>query len=462
MKGEKEPGREYLLGIKYNAIPVVGFIFIVTTIKTISLVRYSGFIKKLGLIILGILILCALGGRLYIHNTIEARNPLYPLSIKIFNQELFKGSYIVKQMEEWMPKHERKKGWAKFSWWCKEYRKFLYIPITAGPKFFPFLILASLFLFTRPHDVSKKVWYFLAAMWIAPIAFYYADTPASLARRGPFIDINTRYLSSCFALLTVQGLVVILKITRHFRKIDFFLAAFVVWDLMYVNKTHLWEVEVLYPFLALIILLTIIFLKTALMKLKLFTLKKETPLFSNSTSSSRLGSCITRKWVAYPFVLVILIGVLYFLQSYRDSTKYVYYREHEDFGNFPRTFAKGWEFLDQPDKKKTIALTMGWKSPGGNWFFYPLLGSWLQNDIVYISAKHKREVPTHYDRGLLRGEDFSIWLYNLKRKKVDYIFVQQPWPIELKWMQKLDYKDKFQLVLSDSRFKIFKYTGEST
>jgi hypothetical protein len=120
----------------------------------------------------------------------------------------------------------------------------------------------------------------------------------------------------------------------------------------------------------------------------------------------------------------------------------------------------GWEFLDQPDEKKTIAITMDWEPPGGKWLFYPLLGRWFQNDIVYVSAKYKWEVPTWLHRGMLRGNDFSIWLYNLKRKKVDYILVQTPWPIELNWM--LKHPDEFQLMFFDKNFKIFKYTGEES
>ena len=118
------------------------------------------------------------------------------------------------------------------------------------------------------------------------------------------------------------------------------------------------------------------------------------------------------------------------------------------------------EFLDKPDEKKTIALTMDWKSPGHNWFFYPLMGRHLQNNVTYISAKYKWEAPTWLHRGLLRGHDFSIWLHNLKKKKVDYVLAQTPWPVELQWMK--HHEDKFHLMLSDKNCKIFKYAREAT
>ena len=148
------------------------------------------------------------------------------------------------------------------------------------------------------------VWYFLAAMWIVPIAFYYIDTSASVARRGPFIDVNTRYLSPYFALFTIQGLVVIQKITTHFRKIHFFLAVLVVWDLLHINKTHIWEVAVLYPFMLLVILLVLILSALAVMGIKWFATKEKTPLISTGAGPSRLSGSITRRGVAYVLIFI--------------------------------------------------------------------------------------------------------------------------------------------------------------
>ena len=111
------------------------------------------------------------------------------------------------------------------------------------------------------------------------------------------------------------------------------------------------------------------------------------------------------------------------------------------------------EILEKFGFPAAIAMAMGWSLLGHKWFFYPLLGRWLQNDVAYISPKHKGEVPTRIGRGLLRGNDFSIWLNNIRRKEIDYILVVKPWPVELKWMQ--DYLDEFQLVFADEYCKIF-------
>ena len=446
-----------LLGIKYSVIPAAGIIIIATTLKTITLVRYPGFLRKSSLILLGLLILCIFGGRQYIVNTIEAGNPLYPFPLIISNI-IFEGRGALEAEEKWAMERKRSLDSDKSNLWEREYRKFCYLPLAAGPKYLLFLTLALISLFTRPRHVPKKCWYFLFIMWSIPIIIFYTNTSATIARESGGDVINTRYFSLYIALFTTQGLVVSQKLFKHFRNFNFVLVAFIVWDLLYINKSHLWEKEVLYPFIALIIPFTIILFKVVAKKIKAFASKEKTSLIPTRLSIG--DGIIFQRWSTFVLSFVVLVTGLYFLQSHRDATRYTYYRAHTDLHDFPRTFIDGWEFLDQSDEKKTIALTMAWKPPGTKFFFYPLMGRWLQNDIVYISAKYKWEVPTWLHRGLLGGNDSAIWLQNLKRNKVDYIFVQKPWPVELGWMRR--YHDQFPLVFSDEHCKIFKYMDNDT
>jgi len=444
-----------VLGMKFTGIPVVGIIFLATVLKTIRLVNYSGFLKKLGLIICGLLILCALGGRQYILNGLYAGNPLYPFSLTIVNHEILEGSHKLEQVSKWVSNWEKEQGVDKLSFWEKEYKKFSYSRRTAGPKYLIFLIVALISLFIRPRGVSQKDWYFLAVLWIAGIVLFYANTSADFARRGVWMQGSTRFLSFPMAIFTIQGLTVIAKLGRYFKNIFFFMVILIAWDLMHINKTHIQGIEGLYPLVIVMLILVIIFFKRVL---EMLYQKKGSSLTAKEVSRS--GSSTNRQWVVGILFFVTLTGGLYFLQSYRDTTRYSYYRDYFDYVDFPRTFVDGWEFLDQPDEKKTIAMSIGWAAPGHKWFFYPLLGRWLQNDVVYISAKYKWDAPIWLHRGLLRGNSRSTWLHNLKRKKVDCILVAKPWPTELRWM--LSDQDAFQLVFSDQECKIFKYRGETT
>jgi hypothetical protein len=86
------------------------------------------------------------------------------------------------------------------------------------------------------------------------------------------------------------------------------------------------------------------------------------------------------------------------------------------------------------------------------------MGSRLQNDVIYLSALNKWDVPTWVDQGMLRGDDPKIWLYNLKQQKVDHVFIQEPWPIEMSWI--MSRKDDFELIYTDRYCRIYKYTGQ--
>jgi len=120
----------------------------------------------------------------------------------------------------------------------------------------------------------------------------------------------------------------------------------------------MWEVSVLYPLIILAILLTIILFKLAVMKLKLFSEQEKT--FSISSGLTRWDRTVTKKCAAYGIGFIVMVVGFYSLQSYRDNTRYIYYHGYSDLTNTPKIFVNGWEFLDNPDDKKTIALTMDW------------------------------------------------------------------------------------------------------
>lgn len=446
-----------LLGLKYNAIPAVGLIVTALVVKSLFFSQDTRILKKICLVLSCLMIVVALGGRQYIVNIFEANNPLYPFPVKLFNQEVFEGSLYLEQVQDWINDYEKEKGWDKFSLWEKEYRKFCYVSMAAGPKFLIFLVLAGIALFFRPRHLSRGVWLFFSLIWILPIILFYANTTSDFARRAYWTDGSFRFLSPYIAFLTIQSLIFIKRVNAYTRAIDFIFIALVAWDILQINKIHLWEVSVTFPLIILMVLIAILLLNLVQAKSKTGFVAERISLIDRGQSGS--AGLIRGRWVICAAMIMILGSGLYLLQGYRDTTRYVYYRRHNDLHSFPRNYVDAWEFLDQLGEKKTIALAMDWNPPSHHWFFYPLFGRWLQNDIEYLSAKNKWEVPTWVDRGMLRGKDYSIWLYNLKRKKVDCVLVQKPWPIEAVWMDRE--RELFQLVFSNQDCKIFKYTGSS-
>jgi len=456
-----------LLGIKYTAIPAVGLIVLASGFKTVSLTGITGIFRKSGLLVAGLLLLCLLGGRQYILNAIEARNPLYPFPVKVGHQEIFQGDESLGEINAWVSRYEDKKDLDKFSFWERQYRAFLYLTVSAGPKFMLFLALACASLLVRPRQVSHGEWYFLAMMWIVPLIMYYTGASSSLASGGPWMDGNTRYLSPFFALLTLQGLLFLRNLGRNGFGIYITLTAFVFWDLLMINKGQRQEVEFLYPFIPPAVLLGVILFKVA--AAPFHRTVRHSGMTPSLTGVPGRPSPRIRGWVACCLMIVPVTVGCYLLQLYRDNTRYHYFSSPTDLNAFQRISVDSWQFLDRPGEKKTIAVTMAWDPPGHKWILYPLLGRRLQNDIVYVSARYKWDVPTWLSRGELRGDDADIWHFNLKTKNVDCVVVADPiaypflksrkeltqglWPIELGWMEKDP--GTFKLVFEDRYCKIF-------
>ncbi len=446
-----------LIGTKYTSIPAFAIIFFAMTLKTIYLPDYSK-MRKITVVFLGILIVCCLGGRKYIQNSIEAGNPLYPFPLKVFQYELFEGYPKLEEEKELISKRITREGLDKFSLWETEFVKFSYQEVTAGPKFLLFLILGCISLFIKPPRIPKRLWFFMTMMWVVPILIHYLDSSADIARIGSWVKSSTRYISPFIALFTIQGLLVFHKIGKSWGKIDILLVIFIIWDLLNVRSGHNEEVTVSYPLLVPLVFFGFIFF--SFVKSRRLKLNQKASDYGNARIASNMTSSFWRdtnlvKGVTYGITLLISIGALYLLQTYRDNTRYSYYQKHEDFHFLPRNYVDAWDFLDKKGESNIVAMARGWQPESHIWFFYPLLGKHLQNDIVYVSAKYKGETPTWLDRGLLRGEDFSIWLANLKRKKVDYILIVEPWPIELTWVRR--YPEKFKLVFLSEKFRIFQY-----
>lgn len=429
-----------LLGIKYSGIPVAGFVVLAIVTKRVRSSFNAG--RMCGMILLALLMLSSLGGRQYFMNAINARNPLYPVPIKFFNYVVAEGSKKLQKVDGWADQYEASTGLDRLSFWEREYQKLHYLPRSAGPKFLFFLMVALLAPFIRPRHIPAHQWYFLLLSWTVPMVLFYTSSSADYIRKAYWIEGSTRFLSPFIALFTVQALLLIKKFDKDFSRVAFLFAVLIVWDLFNTNKSQPEEVETVYPVLIVLAGLIIIFL--------------------NFLRAAGISLTAAPRWLVGASLAAVLVGGCYFLQNFRDSTRYAYYRQHYDYFYTPKTgtLVNGWEFIDQPDQGKIVALSVGWDPPGHIWFFYPLMGRRLQNEVLYISSKYRYDAPAWLHKNMLRGDDPVLWRANLRMKQVDYIFLARPWPNELSWMEREP--DAFQPVFSDPECKIFKYKRETT
>jgi hypothetical protein len=108
-----------------------------------------------------------------------------------------------------------------------------------------------------------------------------------------------------------------------------------------------------------------------------------------------------------------------------------------------------WRHFDGGESYR-LAVTAGWDGVGHNWFRYPLLGSRLQNHVVYVSPTADGSVVDYRRKAELEGRaSFSAWVARLISGDVEYVVALPPATIEREWMER--HPDIFAAVASDTK-----------
>jgi hypothetical protein len=143
-------------------------------------------------------------------------------------------------------------------------------------------------------------------------------------------------------------------------------------------------------------------------------------------------------------VLVVSAAGVMLLESKRDLARYVHYSNSIDYHRIPRHLVNAWQACDDPGDPHVVALTRRHRNDGKEsmlhtttrWFFYPPLGSRLQNKVVWASVHELRDLPSPaYLGGLHGGGDERIWMQNLQRLGVDRVLLEFGAIPEEQWIQ---------------------------
>lgn len=163
-------------------------------------------------------------------------------------------------------------------------------------------------------------------------------------------------------------------------------------------------------------------------------------------------------------VAILALGILLlnFLSDRYDK---------EEFQRYPLSFSKkeawqidmgkGWQALNKESKQG------GRVAYAGRAEFYPLFGEKLKNNVIYVSVNAKEASPYNNPDGLIRQvKDFPSWMDNLKKERIDYLFVALPcsenrevddptkFPIEDEWAG--GHPGEFRLLFRNSLSHIYK------
>ncbi|MGD0335671.1 MAG: hypothetical protein ABSB18_01020 [Candidatus Omnitrophota bacterium] len=165
-------------------------------------------------------------------------------------------------------------------------------------------------------------------------------------------------------------------------------------------------------------------------------------------------------------MVIISVSVLIFLAYFNG--KY----NKEEFKRYPfgpskkdqwlqMDIGKSWQWLNEQTKEGSRVAYTGCQE------FYPLFGSRLKNDVKYVSVNEKEATPYNKPDGLWRkNKNFHAWRENLKREKIEYLYIALPFPdnresegpakfpIEDEWA--LSHPEDFQLLFSNPLSHIYR------
>jgi hypothetical protein len=107
-----------------------------------------------------------------------------------------------------------------------------------------------------------------------------------------------------------------------------------------------------------------------------------------------------------------------------------------------------WQALDGAEPRR-IAVAAGLDFTTTNWFRAPLLGSRLQNEVLYVPPTADGELVSYGDReGLRRRADRDAWLRALVAADADHFVALAPRPPEASWA--LAAPDLFEVVATSA------------
>lgn len=371
---------------------------------------------------LGIIVLCIIlfGGYMYLKNFILLGNPVFPVDLTIFGKTIFKGlidnaTYAIKIAPG-----------DGFNFIRVTFREGLGLQ-------FLFFVLPGTFVPLFFYQYLKKNKYPLAEymlIFVTPLIMF-------ILYRAYVNVFVVRYLFPYISFGLLTAIIFVTRFSRWNRYLA--VASFIAIFVASFELANGYELVVS-------ILLSIVFFTC------LVIYKEKVAVFYRSKKLRR-------------FMLMSLALVLLFLIYFNE--KY----DWEEFDRYPRIFSKkeawqadigrGWKRLNElTNAGSRVAYT-------GRQEVYPFFGTKLKNEVKYISVNEKEATPYNKPDGLYRKiKDFSAWRKNLKKERIEYLFIALPFainresedpnkfPIEDEWAA--SHPDDFQLVFNNSLSHIYK------
>lgn len=432
------------LGLTYG-LPLL-LVFVYTTFSR----RKESLLSALSLLLICLLIVLALGGASYVRNFLATGNPLYPLRVTLGTMVLFSGP---------VGKEDIYRSWQTALHPLEDYPALALIIFSSTAAGF----LGLRRLRFRPRIV------FLSATALYIAAIYYFG----------FMR-NTRYLYAGMLLSAVTLCWVAGELPpRHRRRA----LAFIRWSIFGLLLFSLWNLFSSPKFSAALLARGLLFLCSLTIIITLAWFSLVMLLRCKHTLSAIASVLVTTLFIVSSLWLILNAQDAY------DANKY----SCKEWLLFtPRGDGKAWKWVDEHAGRrgKTIAFA-------GLDNSYPLYGNGFRNDVAFVPRGRKS--PSRYGLPIDKecclvyvgrkggwvavndldadkrnaetfGWDYDLWLDNLGREGVDWLFVrgtyrkkgdnsiaeQFEYPLEDEWAS--THPEDFRLIYSSKTFRIYERT----
>lgn len=372
-----------LVGTKTVALPYAALLFI--PFLVLCLKARQGY----RLLAAAVLTIVFFGGLSYIRNWVETGNPLYPLELKFYGRQIFKGA-----MDSGVYRAHFKPEDYRLSKILFHEGLGLQTLIFALPAVFLALPVA---LLKKIKGLDSNRLYF----FILPLLIY-------LAYRYIIPLANTRYLYPLLAAGIILGFYLARILNLPGRAINTLAVICAIASMAELAKRS----ELVVSF----ILAGLLFLASPLwMKFLPGLLKPRNAIILLLSAAVFLG-----------------IGEKYYL-----AYEYPRYLKMAKYSGFWPDAARAWDWLNANSKGENIAYT-------GRPVPFPLYGTNFKNNVYYVSVNKTDPVKLHYfpesryswgydfqslhenleaPGNYRSGADYDIWLDNLTRRNTGYLFV---------------------------------------
>lgn len=373
-------------------------------------------------------------------------SPLFPLTVEVGGITLSAGSQVLRDGEAWMLKHwslQEHQFWPLLLWSRSAIGTF----INPGPGA---LLLVAVGAWGSWSLVRRRQWAVLLWLLVSVLVTFGPVATEGMVtfRRTAWAQQIGRMILPGFAALALLAVAVADRWQKRWVEAGLLAASWlgVIWA--WPRGFSLVEL----PGLGLAAAVGVVALL----------------LLRRIAAACRRGLALRWAWGAR---VAVVVGLLVALDAVRATQRYPIYEDASvGFASIfhgqplePRFVSAWpvWQALDRAEPLR-LAVVTGWDDMGQNNYRFPLLGSRLQNRLIYIPATADGSIAhsAHVTLGTV-ATNYHAWVERLRAAEVDYVVHLLPGvSLEAQWMDKAPELFERELVAPDGVSAIYRFRRE--